>query len=64
MNAKQFDALRALVELYAYNLPVELADRRMDQVNKAGRNVYFSLGRRYQTGRPALLSCTRRRLRS
>jgi Protein of unknown function (DUF3500) len=42
MNAKQFDALRALVELYADNLPDELAERRMDQVNKAGRNVYFA----------------------
>lgn len=42
MNAKQFDALRALVELYAYNLPDDLAERRMDQINKAGRNVYFA----------------------
>jgi hypothetical protein len=42
MNAKQFDALRALVELYAYNLPDDLAERRMDQVNKAGRDVYFA----------------------
>jgi hypothetical protein len=42
MNARQFDALRALVELYAYNLPDELAERRMDQINKAGRNVCFA----------------------
>jgi hypothetical protein len=42
MNAGQFDALRALVELYAYNLPDDLAERRMDQINKAGRNVYFA----------------------
>jgi Protein of unknown function (DUF3500) len=42
MNAKQFDALRALVELYAYNLPDELAERRMEQIDKAGRNVYFA----------------------
>jgi hypothetical protein len=42
MNARQFDALRALVELYADNLPDELAERRMDQINKAGRNVYFA----------------------
>ena len=42
MNARQFDALRALVELYAYNLPDDLAERRMDQINKAGRNVYFT----------------------
>jgi len=42
MNARQFDALRALVELYAYNLPDELAERRMEQIDKAGRNVYFA----------------------
>ena len=42
MNARQFDALRALVELYAYNLPDELAKRRMDQIDKAGRNVCFA----------------------
>jgi hypothetical protein len=42
MNARQFDALRALVELYAYNLPDDLAERRMDQINRAGRNVYFA----------------------
>ena len=42
MNAKQFDALRALVELYAYNLPDDLAEWRMDQIDKAGRNVYFA----------------------
>jgi len=42
MNAGQFDALRALMELYAYNMPDDLAERRMDQINKAGRNVYFA----------------------
>jgi len=42
MNARQFDALRALVELYAYNMPDDLAGRRVDQINKAGRNVYFA----------------------
>ncbi len=42
MNARQFDALRALVELYAYNLPDDLAERRMEQLNRAGRNVYFA----------------------
>jgi len=42
MTARQFDALRALVELYAYNLPDDLAERRMDQINKAGRDAYFA----------------------
>ena len=58
MNARQFDALRALVELYAYNLPDDLAQRRVDQINKAGRRCLLRLGRRHQTGRPALLPCT------
>jgi hypothetical protein len=52
MNAKQFDALRALVELYADNLPDELAERRMDQVNKAGRNVYFAWAGGIKPGDP------------
>jgi hypothetical protein len=42
MNAKQFDALRALSELYARNLPDDLAQRRMDQIDAAGRNAYFA----------------------
>jgi hypothetical protein len=42
MNGRQFDALRALVELYASNVPDDLAARRMEQLNKAGRNVYFA----------------------
>ena len=35
MNARQFDALRALVKHYAYNLPDDLTERRMDQIKKA-----------------------------
>lgn len=42
MNARQFDALRALAELYAHNLPDDIAQRRMDQINKAGRNAWFA----------------------
>ena len=42
MNSRQFDALRALVELYAFNMPDDLARRRMEQINKAGRKVYFA----------------------
>ncbi len=42
MNAKQFDALMALMEEYARNLPDELAEGRMAQINKAGRNTYFA----------------------
>jgi hypothetical protein len=42
MNARQFDALRALAELYAHNLPDDIAQRRIDQINKAGRNAWFA----------------------
>jgi Protein of unknown function (DUF3500) len=52
MNASQFDALRALVELYAYNLPDDLAERRMDQINLAGRNVYFAWAGGIKPGEP------------
>jgi hypothetical protein len=42
MNARQFDALRALVEEYAYNMPDDLAARRMEQLDQAGRSIYFA----------------------
>jgi hypothetical protein len=42
MNAKQFDALMALMEEYARNVPDELAERRMAQITKAARNIYFA----------------------
>ncbi len=42
MNGRQFDALRALVELYASNVPDDLAERRMEQLNKARKNIYFA----------------------
>jgi hypothetical protein len=42
MNARQFDTLRALVEVYARNVSGELADRRIEQMNRAGRTIYFA----------------------
>jgi Protein of unknown function (DUF3500) len=42
MNTRQFDALRALMEEYAHNVPGELAEGRMAQINKAGRSIYFA----------------------
>jgi hypothetical protein len=42
MNVKQFDALRTLAELYARNLPDDVAQRRIDQIEKAGRNAWFA----------------------
>jgi hypothetical protein len=42
MNARQFDALMALIEEYVYNVPNEMAQGRISQINKAGRNIYFA----------------------
>jgi hypothetical protein len=42
MNTRQFDALMALIAEYAHNVPDELAERRMAQINKASRNIYFA----------------------
>jgi Protein of unknown function (DUF3500) len=42
MSARQFDALMALMEEYARNVPDELAQDRLAQVNKAGRDIYFA----------------------
>jgi len=42
MNGKQFDALRALLEEYAHNVPGGLAEARMSQIDNAGKNIYFA----------------------
>jgi hypothetical protein len=42
MTGTQFDALMALMEEYARNVPAELAENRIAQVNQAGRNIYFA----------------------
>jgi hypothetical protein len=42
MNVRQFDALMALMEEYARNVPDELAEQRIVQINKARRNIYFA----------------------
>ena len=42
MSAKQFDALMALVEEYAHNVPDELAKYRIRQLNQAGKNIFFA----------------------
>jgi hypothetical protein len=52
MNAGQFDALRALVELYASNMPDDMAERRIDQINKAGRAVHFAWAGGIKPGDP------------
>jgi len=52
INTRQFDALRALMELYAHNLPDDGADYRIDQINQAARNVYFAWAGGIQPGDP------------
>src|SRR3984893_15486226 len=42
MNANQLDALMALMEEYARNVPDELAEGRVAQINKAGRDIHFA----------------------
>ena len=42
LNANQFDALMALMEEYARNVPDELAEGRIAQINKVGRSIYFA----------------------
>jgi Protein of unknown function (DUF3500) len=42
MNANQFDALMALMEEYAHNVPDDLAEDRVAQINKADRNIHFA----------------------
>jgi hypothetical protein len=42
MAARQFDALMALMEEYVHNVPDELAEVRIAQINKAARNIYFA----------------------
>jgi Protein of unknown function (DUF3500) len=42
MNARQFDGLMTLIGEYAHNVPGELAAGRIEQVNRAGRNIYFA----------------------
>jgi hypothetical protein len=42
MTARQFDALRALMEEYARNLPDAMARRRIAQIDQSGRNIHFA----------------------
>jgi hypothetical protein len=42
MTKKQFDLLETLIASYAQNLPDQLAQARMEQLKKAGTNVFFA----------------------
>jgi hypothetical protein len=52
MTSNQFDALVALVEEYAHNVPDELAKHRMEQLNQAGRNIFFAWAGGTKPGNP------------
>ena len=52
MNTSQFDALMGVMEEYARNVPDELAERRMEQINEAGRNIYFAWSGGINRGEP------------
>lgn len=42
MNSKQFGLLMSLLEEYANNVPEQLAQARMEQIKKAGKNMHFA----------------------
>lgn len=52
MNAKQKEALTALVTEYADNFPPQIADFRMDQYRKNQGNLYFAWAGGLERGQP------------
>ncbi|HMJ61881.1 MAG TPA: DUF3500 domain-containing protein [Bryobacteraceae bacterium] len=52
MNAKQFDALQALLHEYAHNVPGSLAERRTGQISKAGKEISFAWSGGIDRGSP------------
>ena len=52
MNDKQFDALLALLNMYADNMPEQLAKERMAKVKAAGKNIYFAWAGVVEKGGP------------
>lgn len=52
MNAKQRQALQELIDEYIYNAPEPLAAARLDQVKKAGANLYFAWAGTAEKGGP------------
>jgi hypothetical protein len=42
MNAKQRQMLEAVMAEYAKNMPEQIAEHRMNQIKKAGTNLYFA----------------------
>jgi len=52
MSKKQFDLLETLIAGYSQNVPEQLAQARMDQLKKAGTNVFFAWAGVEQRGGP------------
>jgi hypothetical protein len=52
MNAKQFEALMALLEEYARNMPDQIAEAREEQIKKAGKDIYFAWAGGTEKGEP------------
>ena len=52
MNKKQLDLLQTLVASYASNMPEQLAQARMEQLKKAGTNIFFAWAGVEQRGGP------------
>ena len=52
MNAQQFDKLTTLLQMYAENMPDQLAQLREEQIKKAGRNIYFAWAGGVNKGEP------------
>ena len=52
MSQKQFDLLQNLIRGYAQNVPEQLAQARMEQLKKAGTNVFFAWAGVEQRGGP------------
>jgi hypothetical protein len=52
MNGKQFAMLTALLEEYAHNVPEQMAQARMEQIKKAGKNLHFAWAGSLERGGP------------
>ena len=52
MNAKQREILSRLLEEYAYNMPDQVAQARVEMIKKAGTNVLFAWSGVEQKGGP------------
>ncbi len=52
MTASQFALLTSLVEMYARNMPGQVADARIEKLHEAGKNVYFAWAGGAEKGQP------------